>query len=122
MHEICQAAYPEGYYDPAASESWIRRTSRIPDSLLLRGEASWLGVTLARPWWNPMELEARFLPIVSTKGSGFELVKMNRMAIDWARERGAKRFYWVAVTGVDLGPLARRFGAVPVSPSYVLEL
>lgn len=47
---------------------------------------------------------------------------MNRRAIDWARERGASKFYWVAITGVDLGPLARAFGGKPVSPSYVLDL
>lgn len=122
MHETCARAYPPGYYDPVASEVGVRRFLASSDALLLRGNVSWLGVSVGGPWWNPKEREARFLPIVSAGQATFELLKMVKMAMDWARERGAKRFYFVAVTGVDLGPLARRFGGVPVSPSYVVEL
>lgn len=124
LHELCRQAYPAGYYDPIASERWVRGLMKQPSTvLLLRGSLAWLCTNVAAPPWDSKKLEARLLPVASSSPkAAWELAKMTKQAIDWAREQGASKFYFAAMTGVDLGPLARRFGAVPVSPSYVLDL
>lgn len=95
---------------------------KSPNAFLMRGERAWLNVGLSSLPWQPTTKEARFLPIASQGRGMVELVRMTELAIDWAREKGASRFYFAAMTGIDLGPLAKRFGARPVSPSYVLDL
>ena len=123
LHALCASAYPPGYYDPIASEQWLRLLLCTPSVLLLRGSSAWLNGAVSSLPWQPATREARLLPVASNSPrAAWELVKMTGMAIDWAREKGASKFYFAAVTGVDLGPLARRFGAKPVSPSYVLDL
>lgn len=122
MLELCRTAYPRGYYDYTATEGWFNALMQQPNVLLLRGERSWLGVAVASLPWKPTQWEARFLPIVSSGKAAWELVGMTDRAIVWARRKGAQHLYFSALTGVDLGPLARRFGAVDAAPSYVLDL
>jgi len=122
LHQLCAAAYPSGYYDPVASEAWVRALMRAPNVFLMRGERAWLNAEVSPLPWQPTIKVARLLPVASQGRGMIELVKLTEAAIDWAREKGASKFYFAAVTGTDLGPLARRFGAVPVSPSYVLDL
>lgn len=119
---LAEQAYPPEIYDRDAATAWTRSLLTSPACLFLRGErAAMVAIVKSFPY-APTVKAGYFLPVASLGSSGRELVKMTAMVLDWAKGEGAKDFYFAAVNGVDFGPLAKRFGGVPSSPSYVVSL
>ncbi len=115
-------AYPPGTFVAAAAEGWLRSLLQNPTCLFLRGDRAALVAIVKQLPYAPDIRHGYLLPVWSRGKAARELVKMTDMVLRWARERGASEFYFSAVTGCDFGPLARKFGGVPVSPSYVVRL
>lgn len=122
MLELALRAYPPGYFEPEPSWKWMTGIVANPAYLVLRGEKAWMGAQLTAFPYAPSVRIATSLPIVSPDHAPRELLQMSGKLVAWARASGARRFFWTAVTGVDLGPLARRSGAKAMAPHYVLDL
>ena len=114
--DLCLGIYPPGYFDPQAAWEWLARMIVSRKFLVLCGRKSWLCVTITSPDYQPTIKEGAFLPVAGHAGK--ELFIMTKIAVQWCFDQGAHKVYFGAVTGRDLGPLARYVGAVPVSPTY----
>lgn len=122
MHGLCAHAYPNGFYDPEASERWMERVLKSIDNIALRGEKACMICSVFGPPYAPKSRGAYFTLIASFGDAMAELVAMTKACIEWARSKRAWRIVWASATGVDFGPLAVKFGASPISPDYGLEL
>lgn len=119
--ELCRLGYPQDYFNPEASENWLRPLLDHSSVLALRSDkAIWI-TALTRYPFNPALRYAMTFAIVSVGENPFTLVKMARQSVEWAKAQGAVDYIFETMTGVDLGPIARRLGAKPASPAYKLE-
>lgn len=95
---------------------WLQWCISNPDRLVLIGANS---VGIAQVSWHyGFEKRGRLDVLVSRPGSKtpFETLKMVRIMLDWAKEKGATgKFKLDADTGVDFEPFAKRLGGVPVT-------
>jgi hypothetical protein len=121
MMSVAAAAYPNGTYEEEAGRKYWESIMGNKDCLLLRGEKVVMGAAIVSMPYAPSIKFAITLPIASLGNSGSELLKMTKQILAWAKDKGATHFNFAAITGVDLGPLAKRFNGVPVSPSYVVR-
>ncbi len=120
--ETARIAYEHGTFNDAAAEKWLRSLMDSPSVLFLRGDRAAAVAIIKELPYAPGIRSGYLLPVFSRGNAGAELMRMTDMILKWAHTHGAGAFYFAAVTGVDFGPLARRFGGVPVSPSYVVRL
>lgn len=121
LMNVAGTAYPAGTYDQQAGRNYWRQIINSPVCHMYRGERSAMAAMLVSMPYAPAQKFATLLPVMSLGNAGAELMIMTRILLDWAKEQGASRFDFSAITGVDLGPLARRFGGVPVSPAYTVR-
>lgn len=122
MLALALRAYPPAYFEPEPAWVWMGQVIQNPAYHVLRGERAWMGAQVHPLPYAPSTKVATTLPIVSPDHAPRELIQMGDILVTWARASGARRFFWTAVTGVDLGPLARRSGAKAMAPHYVLDL
>jgi len=115
------AKYPKGTYEKKACRKYLESIIGNKNCLLLRGEKAVMGAAVISYPYAPSIKFGITLPIASMGNSGSELLKMTKQILQWAKDGGATHFDFAAVTGVDLGPLAKRFNGVPISPSYVVR-
>ncbi|MDE2099895.1 MAG: hypothetical protein KGL39_21760 [Patescibacteria group bacterium] len=121
-HDLCRRAYPLGYYDPMASQRWFEALLQSSGFRALRGDKAFAIAAIQERPWNPARTDAFLLPVVAPDRSGFELYRLIRALVVWAKRVGADQFHFDAITGVDFGPIAQRLGAKPASPNYILQL
>lgn len=119
---VAKHAYENGTYDEEAGKNYWKQIMSNPSCKLLRGDKAAMGAIIVSMPYAPSKKFAALLPVMSLGNSASELMKMTRMLIEWAKNEGASRFDFSAITGVDLGPLAKRFGGVPISPAYTVRL
>ena len=119
LHAVCAAAYQRGHYEPDAAEIWVRAMIASPAYLVLRGRKAWMAATVSGLPYAPKYLVGRIVAVAGKASK--ELFAMADIVAAWFRRMGAKAIYLGTITGVDLGPIARRLGAKPNSPSYVVE-
>ena len=124
MKEIARACYSRELYEEEYGDPWLLAMMDSPMCLVLCSERAFMAVEIYRRAGSGASM-ARFQMVASTGrdfASGAELSDMTRKCVEWAKGCGATGVFWQAVTGVDLGPLARSVGAQPISPSYHLRL
>lgn len=121
LHELCAQAYPPGYYDRDAADAWVRRIIESPDYVAMRGKSACMICGLFAYPYAPA-IKIAFHALVASFGrAARELLAMTALCAEWAKANGARALLWTAATGVDFGPLAKRFGAHPISPAYALD-
>lgn len=118
---VAKRAYVDGTFDDEACRKYWKSIIESPYCLLLRGEKAVMGFAVVGIPYLPSFKVAITLPICSLGGGARELFQMTAMGIDWAKSMGAKHCDFAAVTGKDLGALARHFGGKPISPAYRVE-
>ncbi|CAB4135440.1 hypothetical protein UFOVP1078_15 [uncultured Caudovirales phage] len=121
MMSVAAVAYPNGTYEEEAGRKYWESIMGNKNCLLLRGEKVVMGAAVISSPYAPNIKFGITLPIASLGNSGSELLKMTKQILQWAKDSGAIHFNFAAITGVDLGPLAKRFNGVPISPSYVVR-
>ena len=121
MMSVAAVAYPNGTYEEEAGRKYYELMMNNKNCLILRGEKAVLGAAIVSMPYAPSIKFGTTLPIASLGNSGLELLKMTKQILEWAKDKGATHFNFAAITGVDLGPLAKRFNGVPISPSYVVR-
>jgi hypothetical protein len=122
MLAVAEGCYPDGYYEPQAAARWLEAMLASETHLMLRGTHAFMTAIVADIPWAPQRRRGMFGPVASDGSAPHEILNMTQEALAWAKGKGACDFYFGAVTGVDFGPLARRFGGRPVSPYYVVDL
>jgi hypothetical protein len=120
MKQVARACYSEEFYVEKYGDPWLLALLEHSRALVVRSDHAWMAIEgyLRAGSGAPM---ARFQMVASEGESGLELRALTRLCVEWAKRSGAKGIFWEAVTGIDLGPLARSVGAEPVSPSYHLR-
>lgn len=97
---------------------WLRWAIGNPDRLVLAGQHS--GGVASVSWYYGYERRARVDVLCARPmpGAGLEAMRMVRVMLAWARERGAAHLRLGADTDVDFGPFARRLGGIRKTEVY----
>ena len=99
-------------FDPGKTLSWLVEVIRSPQALVLRDDdACCITVITTSPWHTPTESEAHVVFAFADKGKHWQLVRLLRQSVQWARMRGCKLWRCHSDTEYDVGVLAKRIGA-----------
>lgn len=107
---LVKEKYPDRYEKGISYVEWCLTN---PDRLVAVGPNSF-GVAAAM-WHYGFERRGgiSILCCRPVAGAAFEVVRMARFMLGWAREKGCRgEFTLMEDTGADFGPLARRLGGV----------
>lgn len=125
MISIANGRYP-GEFDPEQARAWVPARLKEPTMLFIRGERSFGVAHLAKRFNSPTRVQAYLTLLYSEPGfmrslslEPFQLIK--RM-IEWGKEKGATKFWMSDISGVDLGPFAKRLGGRLAGHTYVVDL
>lgn len=114
VRELAVLKYPARNVEQALN--WFKWCLQSPDRLVLVGANSF---GIAQVDWNyGFERRGRMDVLAgrAVPGASFETLRMIRMMVLWAKERGATgNFKIEADTGVDFGPFAKRLGGRQVT-------
>lgn len=106
---LVREKYPDRDVDKAVP--WVEWCLTQPDRLVCVGPNSF-GVASAL-WHYGIERHGGMAILCSRAKSGFEVLRMLRFMIAWAKEKGCHGDFDLAPdAGIDLGPFARRLGGV----------
>jgi hypothetical protein len=115
--------YPKNY-DPPGAEGWLRNiVLKQPLMFLAQRTPNAFAVSMisVKPW-TPSELECHVAALCADDGCMFEALKLLRWSIEWAKLRKCSVWSITSDTDYDFELLARRMGAVDISPRYILRL
>jgi hypothetical protein len=115
--------YPS-HYDRVGAEGWLRNCV-LPTPLLFypaRTANAFTISMLAIVPWIPTVIECNVVAMCADDGGLWEMNKLLRASVGWARARGANTWRVCSETDFDIGPLARRMGAKEQLPRYVMRL
>ena len=111
-------------WDALAVEGWFRNIVCKQPLIFLPirlDNAFLIGVINIIPW-APAELEFTTMLICADDGKLWEVVTLLRFSIEWARKRKLADWRLSSETEFEFGALAKRLGAVALSPRYSLRL
>jgi len=72
--------------------------------------------------WLPANNECNVVTICADDGAGWQVIKLLRASIDWARKRNCSAWKLSSDTDYDVTPLAKRVGAQQAHTRFVLDL
>lgn len=107
--------------DWSAARAFIARCADSTSALAIRTDRAFL-VAVLSPVYFWSRIAAQNMILVAEPGAIWDAVRLARRARDWAAERGAVKYCLAAETGIDLGPIARRIGAIPDPACYKVVL
>lgn len=123
LHYLFGKRYPS-HYDQATTERWFRIVV-VKDALntyAARTDDAFLVALTAVLPWIPGEPEVNVVGICAEENCSWQVVKLLRSSIDWARKRNAARWRINTDTAYDVGALALRVGAREISPRFEIDL
>ena len=110
--ELAKEKYPTRDVEKAAP--WAAWCIKNPDRLVLVGPSS-MGCAQV-DWRYGHECKARLDVLAARPGPIWEALRMLRLMLNWARQKGAiGNFILDANTGIDFGPFAERLGGKKVT-------
>jgi hypothetical protein len=123
LHYLFGKRYPK-HYDRATTERWFR-SFVVKDPLNMfaarTDDAFLVALTAVLPW-IPGEPEVNVVGLCAEEDCGWQVVRLLRASIDWARKRNAARWRINTDTDYDVGALALRVGAHEISPRFEIDL
>jgi hypothetical protein len=72
--------------------------------------------------WTPSDPEVNIVAICADDGAGWQVVRLLRASIEWARKRNASKWRLTSDTMFDVWAIADRVGAKIIRPRYELNL
>lgn len=123
LHDLFGRRYPK-HYDRSTTERWFRNiVIKDPlNTLAVRTDDAFLvAITTVLPW-IPGEPEVNVVGICAEEDCSWQVVRLLRLSVDWARKRKAARWRINTDTGYDVGALAFRVGAREVQPRFEIDL
>ena len=108
-------------FDRPSVRGWLHEVIRHQNYLCIMTEHAAVVAHAAPPAFNPAVPDSRVLYLLGRRI--WDVVRLLRLAGQWAAMHGAREMHLTAVNGVDIEPLARRLKAIedPI-PSFVMEL
>ena len=115
--------YGDGF-DYVTVEGWFRNIVLKSPLMFypIRTANAFLIAMLSVNPWTPSEFECNTVLICADDGAMWEAVKLLRASIEWARARKCKRWRMSSDTEYDLAPMAKRLGAIELSPRFTIEM
>lgn len=111
-----------GAYDPGKMLVYLLNAVRNPDGLLIRTDDALCISALILPVWRTSPHECHVIAAVAEKGKHWQLVRLLKRSLAWARERGCDKWIFGSETDTDVSALAKRVGGIPFNPRYRIEL
>jgi hypothetical protein len=123
LHNLFSKRYPDRY-DAATTERWFRSVV-VKDAMHMyaarTNDAFVVAMMVTMPWL-PGHPEVNVVGICADDGAGWQVIKLLRGSIDWARKRNAAVWRLSSDTMYDVWALAERVGAHHVRPRYEINL
>ena len=122
---LCRKQYASKF-DAIATEVWFRNT--VLRSPLLycpqRTDNAFCISMMTTTPWVPFEFEASvvFICADDTPGHTWEVLRLLRASVAWAKLRRCAAWRCASETDSDLTAFARRVGATEISPRFTLRL
>ena len=114
---IAASRYPN--MDVESSRSWAIHYMENHQVSIMRTKNVVSMVAYSTVFWRPRELVANVVFFAGRVGTpAWEAVKLLQAQVRRSKERGCVEFLRGSVTGLDLGPFARRLGFEVSGPNY----
>jgi hypothetical protein len=109
-------------FDPVAAQSWFVSEVLTNDRYFaMRTEDAFLVAVLSSMPWSTSRSEAIVLILITDDDKPWQIVRLLRESIKWARQRKAAHWhFWM--DDADAGALARRVGARQNTNRYRVDL
>jgi hypothetical protein len=120
---LCRKKYANTY-DAIATEIWFRNTV-LKNALIYcpqRTENAFCISNIYTMPWSSTEFEACVLFICADDGAHWEVMKLLRASVEWAKFRRCVAWRCASETDSDLTAFARRVGATELSPRFTIRL
>lgn len=107
----------------AETEGWFRNIVLKSPLVFnaIRTDHAFLIAMVSLVPWLPNDLECNVICVCAEADAGWQVMRLLRASIGWAKGRGCKTWKLVSDTKHDLAPLARRVGVQEVSPRFELR-
>lgn len=102
----------------AGGIEWLRWAMSEPDRLVLVGQHSGCVASINVHYGYERRGRIDALCARPMPGASLEAMRIVRVVLAWARERGASRVRLGADTGADFGPFAKRLGGIRKEEVY----
>ena len=124
LADLCKRRYSKIDGDPEAAGLWF--VNFVTKNPLLfypvRTENAFLIASLNVPPWQPGECECNVLQSCAEEGAMWELLKLFRASVSWAKRHRATLWRVTSDTEFDLGALCRRVGAKEQTARYWMRI
>lgn len=122
LNFICKKRY-SNRYDSDTTENWFRNiVLKSPLTFhATRSENAFQISMLSIMPWLPAEPECSVIFACADEGKGWEVVKLMRESIEWARKRRCAMWRLASDTEAEFEMLAKRLGCDQISPRYVIR-
>jgi hypothetical protein len=119
---LCKKRYAADY-DSESTTAWFRNIVLKSPLMFyaVRSQDAFVVTMISVTPWLPNSIEANVVFVCADDDAMWQALRLLRCSIDWARRRKCTLWRLSSDTGNELGPLAKRLGAVEVSPRYVLH-
>lgn len=118
--DLAAELYDQPFNRPSV-RLWLQQVIRHPNYLVMLTENAAVVAFASPPAFDPTHPDCRILYLLGRRI--WDVVRLLRLAAQWASMHGARELHLSAVNGVDIEPLARRLKAVEdPMPSYVISL
>lgn len=119
---LCKKKY-SNRYDSATTENWFRNVVlKSPMTFYAtRTDAAFQISMLSIMPWFPAEPECSAIFACAEDGALWDVIKLMRDSIEWARRRRCSMWRLSSDTAADFEHLAKRLGATEIAPRYVIR-
>lgn len=119
---LCKRRY-SNRYDSSATENWFRNIvlkSPLTFHYTRTDNAFQISMLSLMPWL-PAEPECSVIFACAEEGYGWDVIRLMRDSIEWARRRRCTVWRLSSDTEVDFVALAKRLGCDEISPRYIMR-
>lgn len=122
LNYLCKKRYSHRY-DSSATENWFRNiVLRSPLTFYYTRTNNAFQITMLSVMpWLPAEPEASMIFACADDGHMWEIIKLCRDSVEWARNRRCTIWRLSSDTEYDFSGLAKRLGCEEMSPRYVIR-
>jgi hypothetical protein len=122
LTQLCQRRYPA--YDVEGAEAWFLNIVLKSPMMFyaVRSSSAFVITMIGVTPWHPSIFEANVIFAACEEGEVWQVLRLVRASIEWARRRRCGIWRISSDTLFDFRPIARRVGAEEISPRYTLRL
>jgi hypothetical protein len=124
LMDVAEVRYGPKDFDRPQARAWMAARMNSDIMAFFRGEHSGGCCHLSKHYMNPTKYQC-FLTVLASKPSkslSMEPFRICEAMVEWAREKGATKFWFSDITGHDLAPMVRHLGARVAGQTYVVDL